>query len=675
MNWTIQSSGAEKLIADWGFSRLKRKLVSQGVDEFSFSADGANADSPALFTPFESIVTVWRDRAQNSDGTFSGGVIWFVGLVTQIPRAGSPENEGNAYKLVGPAWYLQARVFEKTFNVFTGFTTPTDPRTDPIYVQQTFSHCFLNLTNNSLNTPYGRLTTGGQIIEALDWALKPFTDVSAAPPFQKGSITPDLSIPFDEVRDITCEEVVRKMIRWTPDAVVRFDYTTTPPTYHCTRRADQRTVNIDITNGNLVKSFQVNPRYDLQSKYVMIRYEKTTTVDGISSFFPFTFQWPLVLPTNPLDHYNALRITVDLQGLSATNQTAVLVCDLAKPFDPAWWLARHDGFDAYNPGTPPNASDALQIPDPNNPIAKVTIIADTVTRTPTNDGEQDNGWVNELSAGALAPWMTNFHSQRITFSCRADIQYRNGSVIQGHTLVYQCLTTNANSGTYRNGTVQAYDEPIPLGIEKAIYDAVSVLQYEGELVLQEEEVSGMVQVGDLLNFTGGELSEWETMQAQVQQVREDLDTGTTTIHFGPPAILSAGELVDLLRVNRNRLIKYAPSMQVSGSAGGSSEVSMGSNTPEKNSSTAAGRPNPQVIGPNIDGTGPVVTHSSDPVEGPKTVYIYQQVGSTPPPIAGSIIIKLLDAAGNHLKIQPITACQNGVSGKLWGLFSDFIPDP
>jgi hypothetical protein len=45
------------------------------------------------------------------------------------------------------------------------------------------------------------------------------------------------------------------------------------------------------------------------------------------------------------------------------------------------------------------------------------------------------------------------------------------------------------------------------------------------------------------------------------------------------------------------------------------------------------------------------------------------------PLAGSIDITLSDAGGSDLFIRPIKVCQNGISGKIFGLFSDFIPDP
>lgn len=250
MLWTITYSGTEKTLADWGLTQAVRSLASQDDDTLSFVADGAPVDGAPLF-PIKSTLILKRNRTQDSGGVWSGGAIWFQGLVTQIPRRGDPSAESNSYKVSGPWWYLRTRVFEKVFHVFSAWTVPNDPTTLPILISKTFSHCFL-MVDQTVAQPdptlgYGKLNTGQQLIEALNWALKPFTDASAAPPFQIGTVTPNLDVPIQEVRDITCAEVVRMCLRWSPDAVTWFDYTTSPPTFNCKRRADFAPVNVDVS--------------------------------------------------------------------------------------------------------------------------------------------------------------------------------------------------------------------------------------------------------------------------------------------------------------------------------------------------------------------------------------------------------------------------------------------
>jgi hypothetical protein len=243
MNWTIVYKGVEKTLADWDLSQVTRKLVSQGADELTFKANGAPADNAPLFAQ-KATLTLYRNRI-GSGTTWSGGMPWFQGLVIQVPRAGSPDSESMSYKIAGPWWYLDNLVFQQPYqNIFLGYAVANDPTT-AIYGVASSSHLFLNQApvSNALQ----KINTGQQIIEALNWALNPFVTSGAPLPFQIGAITPVVDVPIDEVRDITCAEVIHKMLRWTPDAVAWFDYTTSPPTFNCKQRPQLTSVNLDLS--------------------------------------------------------------------------------------------------------------------------------------------------------------------------------------------------------------------------------------------------------------------------------------------------------------------------------------------------------------------------------------------------------------------------------------------
>jgi hypothetical protein len=243
MLWTISCNGVEKTLATWGITQLRRRLVSQDSDTLTFKADGSPSDSAPLFAPFGPWLTLYRNRTQNSDGTFSGGTSWFQGIVTQVPRAGAPDAESMQYRVAGPWWYLDNKVFQQAYeNIYLGFAVGGVPQYGTGYS----SHIFLNQTVPS-GSALLKINSGQQIIEALNWTLKPFTDAMVTPPFQIGTITPAVDVPIDEVRDITCAEVIHKMLRWSPDAVTWFDYTTTPPTFNCIRRTDMTATNVDVS--------------------------------------------------------------------------------------------------------------------------------------------------------------------------------------------------------------------------------------------------------------------------------------------------------------------------------------------------------------------------------------------------------------------------------------------
>lgn len=418
----------------------------------------------------------------------------------------------------------------------------------------------------------------------------------------------------------------------------------------------------------IARNISVNARYDLQSPSVQIFYETITTINGSQSLSLVKDYYPNPLPTQPAKQFASLQFTVDLQGIVATVTTATLACDPIIPTDPDWWLGKHPELEPYDPSDPSDTS---------NQIASVSFDFTTLNRSPNPDQNPngtpitDKGYQNELTTGQIAPWM-NFAAQRLTFTVRASVIYRNGE-IKPTTLTYQCVSTNATSGTYASQQISTLAEPVPIGLAQAIYNAISILQFEGSLVLQEADCSGSLLIGQLFNITGSANSEWNTMAAQVQEVEEDLDTGQTTIHFGPNKHLSAGELVDLLRVNRDRQSLSGYQMRASGqpSAQGG-DVTLGQNTPEKNSAPATSPPNPAVIASTPDGTGPIIQHQSTGIDAVSTWSAPKQPSGTS--AMGSVRISLIDAEDRDLFIQPLSICLNGVSGTIYFLCSEFEPD-
>ncbi len=148
------------------------------------------------------------------------------------------------------------------------------------------------------------------------------------------------------------------------------------------------------------------------------------------------------------------------------------------------------------------------------------------------------------------------------------------------------LVTNAQSGTYQSIMAADSGDPVPEGLAQALYDALSPVQFEGQISLVESEVSGAIGIGQVLNIAGGR-PEWATMRALIQQVSEDWETGTTTVIFGPAEHLGAQDLIELLRVNRQRFIYTAPSTRDTGQASGQ-VVKMGTKFAGANSSTGGG---------------------------------------------------------------------------------------
>jgi hypothetical protein len=143
--------------------------------------------------------------------------------------------------------------------------------------------------------------------------------------------------------------------------------------------------------------------------------------------------------------------------------------------------------------------------------------------------------------------------------------------------------TDAQTQTYSRLTSETEAEPVPAGLAQALYDATSVLQYDGVLELTETECSGAGAPGVLLNLSGGR-AEWATMAAQIQRVEEMLELGLTKITVGPAKHLGQSELTAWLRANRNRRISYRLSERTTGTgSGNAAKVQGGELTPRSDS--------------------------------------------------------------------------------------------
>ena len=91
---------------------------------------------------------------------------------------------------------------------------------------------------------------------------------------------------------------------------------------------------------------------------------------------------------------------------------------------------------------------------------------------------------------------------------------------------------------------------VPTGLAGKYLAGLAVVQYSGRAVLAEQDATGFVRLGNVLNLTGAAQTAWATMNATILEEAVDVDTGTTTLTFGPHPGLKPQEMVELLRVTR-----------------------------------------------------------------------------------------------------------------------------
>ncbi|MGA2052938.1 MAG: hypothetical protein ABSH19_06480, partial [Opitutales bacterium] len=207
--WTLLSGSTEQTLAAWGIDRAVVTRKSQDNDTLEISVPNAPFDANVLFA-FESSVTLKRYPAADSSGNPTGTpVVWFVGTCTRTPRSGRPSAEGMDYKFEGPWYWLVNIVYQQNWTMFAGSTQVTAP--------QSRVNLFTLITG-------ALMTTAAQITDALTWAIDSGAVLTA------GSLPTGVYVPSEQGVDLTCAEVIKRALRWHPDALTWFDYTTTPPT-------------------------------------------------------------------------------------------------------------------------------------------------------------------------------------------------------------------------------------------------------------------------------------------------------------------------------------------------------------------------------------------------------------------------------------------------------------
>src|ERR1035437_2214900 len=599
--WTLECDGVEKTFEDWGFGQLKRNLFSQQMDTVTFNCvtDTGLTDTPVLGPGKTCIIR--SGRVEGVDGALSGGQRWFYGLVLDTPKRGIGTSESLQYKIGGPWWYLDNKVYTQTWKTFWGDVIDGHPEDHPdgtlgvdwmidttlgvYYVYQTTTMVCLNqriIPFYEIPLSYLKISTGQQIRDALRVAIAgnapitigdefPAYDPAHNPvdnPIYSNELIdyvlahntgcPNVDVKIDSARDIACSELIRKQMRYSPDAVMWFDYTTEPyPTIHCKSLSEGGLTSIEVpfgpdtVPGNVaITELDVTPRYDLQVPYVQINYVypfsannnswtkiyrdiAPTSLDPIKfpGIPPYTVDNP---PANP--PFTSLIVTVDMQGTTSNSQTAPIAVILGVDSQIntlGFWTRFHPELATL--------TDAAIVP---------------------LSGYRDNvidPWnypnILDTNSAALADWM-NVRSNKETITALVTYTVNGGTRSDGQLISANVTTTNAINKLYDKTSYSSIAEPFPSGTAAKLYNSLQALQFAGSMTITEQEVSGLVSLGNSFNISGGDVL-WASMNAMVVSLEEDVDKGETRLSFGPPGHLGAQDFVELLRITRQTKLSWA----------------------------------------------------------------------------------------------------------------------
>lgn len=528
VTWTLKRGTTTQSFDAWGIRNPVLSLVNQGVDVLSFALDVATVSGASGWTR-DTAVTLYRN-----------GVQFFVGIVENDAEAVvQPEGEALTVRVVGPWWYLTRityrqpwRVWDSTLNSGAGdWTTGTKTRV------------ILGQADDG-----SRVNSGAVITDALGKASASNTR------FQVGTIDPAVNIPLDECTDLMCSEVILKMLRWTPDAICWFDYSVSPPRFHCRRAANLTLDTYTAGGSSLVESWTSRPRGDLLVDGVVIKYERTdTNADGDDALKITEEKYPLDADE---DDPRVLVLTIPLEGASATAQVAKIVTeeipedlnDLTDAPTLAWWQAR------------------------------LPVLAGLTSADITMNVSREETALYELKDGSIPDWLDQ-EANAVEDLISGYVTYTvNGQTFED-SIAHAMTVCDLQSGTRKHVSREG-GETAPSGLAAAFYAAVGTLYYDGSIRLVDADVGAGPFLGRRCQPpTGG--------SGIVQAATLDLEAGVVDLTFGPPEHLGPQDMIAFQRANRTRMTARSAGRKTTGlSADDAAEVETGGASPRHNTHTA-----------------------------------------------------------------------------------------
>lgn len=355
-------------------------------------------------------------------------------------------------------------------------------------------------------------------------------------------------LPYDECRDITVADAIRRELKLFPSAVCRFDYSAATPTLNIIKPGSEDNAAYVAAIPKTARRYEYNAH---PITGVDLEIESSGDVDGV--------------PYRVLNHQRAgdtsagnpdcLYATLQLAGFSSSSvkQSFTAEVELNPQWsNPGWWYYRH-------PRLTNVAMEAVSITN-----CKRSGAADA-DKYP-NIAKQT---VGELKAAGL-------RARVETFTCECTIT-TNDDVEEKIHLQMQYVTTNATNKTYTwiASSSSTTGETVPDGLAAAI-----LAERSGEL--RAERMT--VRCGDSLPQLGDRCD-----GLYLTQIEIDCAELTADCHFGAPEFLSVDDMASLLSNFRNKRRTTLATSRVEGKPDdGAAEVEMGPIPPLSSTEFAPG---------------------------------------------------------------------------------------
>lgn len=367
-------------------------------------------------------------------------------------------------------------------------------------------------------------TAGWQIQKAIDRAI----DQGASALFN----TDDLDLlnvlpPTDEAYDLTCAEVIKKMLRWYPNTAIVFEYPTDPDggtTIRFLRSDSAETVALSTEElpalsvaetETLVNGVKIV--YEVTS--AIINGETTTIIEDTAGIQ--TGPGVMVLTKDVHD-----GSYVESTDWSNTYSMYLSTTALPSPWYNDWsWISSQKWF---------NTSSVCQMnsASPMNPPYSRYVIS---------------GWQEGFGlTSQMVNFVFSFRMPSTSGNCSSG--YYNSSVS------FWLRLTNATTGTYTRTDTGTNEEVIPGeampdGAAGQLLLACGGQIYSGSTTLDDPE-NRISRVGaQRININGGEVG-WESMLAVVQTLKKNYMNDAVQFSFGRESHLTPDDFISFLTLGR-----------------------------------------------------------------------------------------------------------------------------
>jgi len=592
--WTIENltSGITRTAEDWFIENITGSEQSLSTGNLSLPLNTGFYDDQAEWS--------FRDRIR----IFRDGEGFFEGIVISTPRTGSPDSEAIAYQVASPWWYLENTTYLQEWAAGEPFSESVDA-----IISRTVKLSHAQLFVDSLGNAESQNDTLQRILAFIGEANIPIA-IGTLP---INDVTPWPS----EVKDTNIANAIRRAISFSPNVSSCFDYSVSPPVLNFITRTDTNSPILTLNQGGEdfdIVSNSIRAREDRVPSVVALKYEFDDNHFGTSYRRIEEDNFPANIPlTDPL----AVHSTVRMRGAELQNEVVSVrttkIPDNPKPEDPSdpqpdnpivatlgsnadqgkqWWKRHFPAID-----TIPDDDVFIEVLEQPDGVRFSQELPDDIPVEPLFKGASTLGdlpevtdYPRELLEGGASEWMgppNMVASRQITMSARVyysgdissldpEIQLLFGITqvtprtvndvdvgeveltgLRYATANVSVQATNLVTKNYTRTTSAIQAQEQPQGVARHFFEQLQQLHYDGQVVQvkSDGEVPLNLNVSSRLNINGSNMTEWETMDAHIQQVSFNIGSGEVTYSFGAPDHLSIQDLVQLLSINRENELR------------------------------------------------------------------------------------------------------------------------